>query len=630
MAASRVPLTGAPCEDDDVFRDIDGQPRRIRKFGDRRAGEVLSRNGPSPYQEWQSACQENAYHPFQSEVDFHIGSWLKLENISQAAIDRLLTPQVQPYISGVDSLSNVSVQFVKLLNLSFKSSRALNTIIDCKLPSDGLPWTRTEFSLEGTAEKCIFWHRDLLQAIRALYGEPRFASVLKYSPEQHFCDDEGENRIFDEMWTGNWWWRIQVRPPPSALPEGATVVPLIFGSDKTLLTQMSGDRYGYPIYLTIGNIPKAIRRSPTQRAMLLVGYLPTNKLEHLGLKEDDARAARQRIIHQCLSHLLEPTITPGKKGIPLVSGDGCVRMCHPLLGAWMADYPEQCLLTCTRSLRCPICNIDWRQIGNELNGDESLCEDVYRHPCALRSYNVLMKALSMTAVREPFWSKLHLAQIHTSMYPDILHQLLQGVLKHILDWLGDIVGDAELDRGFQTIPPTHGVRQFPEGLKNLQQLMGQERKAIARVLLGVIAACPKLKKAGEAGQRVIKATKAMLDFMQLASMEKHSERTVLLLRKCLLEFHANKHGFVELGARKTQERDNWICIPKFHSLVHYMWAVYEGGSLDNWTTSITERLHIDFAKLPFRHTSGKKDSTTKEMAMWVLRRERLLDFQSFV
>ncbi|KZT54817.1 hypothetical protein CALCODRAFT_438002 [Calocera cornea HHB12733] len=457
-----------------------------------------------------------------------------------------------------------------------------------------------------------------MQAIRTLYGEPRFASALKFAPEQHFCDEEGENRIFDEMWTGNWWWRIQ-----KGLPEGATVVPLILGTDKTLLTQMSGDRYGYPIYLTIGNIPKAIRRAPSQRAMLLVGYLPTNKLEHLGLNEDDARAARQRMIHQCLTHLLEPTITPGKKGIALVSGDGCVRMCYPLLGAWMADYPEQCLLTCTRSLRCPICNIDWRKMGDELNGDEALCEDIYKYPCAPRDQaTTLAIALSMTAVREPFWSKLPHAQIHTSMYPDILHQLLQGVLKHVIEWLRDIVGEAELDRGFQSAPPTHGIRHFPEGLKNLQQLMGQERKAITRVLLGVVAACPTIRSHGESGRRVIKATKAILDFLHFASMEKHSERTVLLLRKCLLEFHANKHGFVEL--------DNWFCIPKIHSLVHYPWAIYEAGSLDNWTTSITERLHIDFAKLPFRHTSGKVDSSTKEMAIWVLRRERLLDFQSFV
>ncbi|KZT56215.1 hypothetical protein CALCODRAFT_436098 [Calocera cornea HHB12733] len=237
----------------------------------------------------------------------------------------------------------------------------------------------------------------------------------------------------------------------------------------------------------------------------------------------------------------------------------------------------------------------------------------------------------MTSVREPFWSKLPLAQIHTSMYPDILHQLLQGVLKHIIDWLQDIVGAEELDRGFQSTPPTHGVRQFPEGLKSLQQLMGQERKAIARVLLGVVSASPTIRKHGERGQQVIRATRAVLDFLQLASMEKHSERTVLLLRKCLLDFHANKQGFVDLGARNTREQGrNRFCIPKLHSLVHYMWAIYEAGSLDNWTTSITERLHIDFAKLPFRHTSGKHDSTTKEMVIWVLRRERILEFQSFI
>jgi hypothetical protein len=39
---------------------------------------------------------------------------------------------------------------------------------------------------------------------------------------------------------------------------GATVIPLIISSDKTQLTTFRG-KTAYPVYMTIGNIPKNIR-----------------------------------------------------------------------------------------------------------------------------------------------------------------------------------------------------------------------------------------------------------------------------------------------------------------------------------------------------------------------------------
>ncbi|KZT50024.1 hypothetical protein CALCODRAFT_417573, partial [Calocera cornea HHB12733] len=150
------------------------------------------------------------------------------------------------------------------------------------------------------------------------------------------------------MWTGNWWWRTQAKLPP-----GATIVPLIVSTDKTLLTQQTGDRYGYPIYLSIGNLPLHVRKAPSQRGMLLLGYLPTNKLSNVDLSEENAKVARHRLVHHCLAHIFKGIISPATEGVKLHSGDGSIRNCYPILAAWMADYPEQCLLTCTRYLRCP-------------------------------------------------------------------------------------------------------------------------------------------------------------------------------------------------------------------------------------------------------------------------------------
>ena len=45
------------------------------------------------------------------------------------------------------------------------------------------------------------------------------------------------------------------------LPAGAAASPVILATDKTQLTQFLGNKSAYPIYLTLGNIPRAIRYS---------------------------------------------------------------------------------------------------------------------------------------------------------------------------------------------------------------------------------------------------------------------------------------------------------------------------------------------------------------------------------
>lgn len=42
-------------------------------------------------------------------------------------------------------------------------------------------------------------------------GNPALKNYMKYAPERVYEDDEGTNRVFDEMWTGDWWWNTQVR-----------------------------------------------------------------------------------------------------------------------------------------------------------------------------------------------------------------------------------------------------------------------------------------------------------------------------------------------------------------------------------------------------------------------------------
>lgn len=59
-------------------------------------------------------------------------------------------------------------------------------------------------------EEHELWIRDPVECIRELIGNPAFREYMSYVPEKVFADKHGRNRRYDEMWTGDWWWKTQV------------------------------------------------------------------------------------------------------------------------------------------------------------------------------------------------------------------------------------------------------------------------------------------------------------------------------------------------------------------------------------------------------------------------------------
>ncbi len=111
---------------------------------------------------------------------------------------------------------------------------------------------------------------------------------------------------------------------------------LILATDKTTLTQFSGDKKVYPVYLTIGNILKEIRRQPSSHATVLIGYLPVSKLECFREAGDSRKFAVYRLFHHCMRIILEPFIEAGKSGIEMTCADNLVRRIFSILAAgWM-------------------------------------------------------------------------------------------------------------------------------------------------------------------------------------------------------------------------------------------------------------------------------------------------------
>ncbi|KAI0345376.1 hypothetical protein BDW22DRAFT_1326032, partial [Trametopsis cervina] len=520
--------------------------------------------------------EDNPYSPFKSKFEWEMAKWAKLRGIGQTAFTDLL---------GIDGMQD-------RLDLSYRNSRELNKLID------GLPSTKPSFQREEVVvgdSAFDFYHRDILQCIRALYGDPEFAAHLVFLPERHYADPDRTVRVYDEMNTGKWWWKTQAaleRDKP-----GGTIIPVILSSDKTQLT-LFGNKSAYPIYMTIGNLPKSIRRKPSRHSQILVGYLPTTRFDHI-----ESATQRRRVIanvfHACLKRVVAPLTQAGIEGIYLASGDGIVRRCHPIFSNYVGDYPEQVLVTLTKMGECPTCPIPSSELHTgevfPPRDVEPILDALRMIEVGLEEFAAACKEVKIKAVQHPFWEDLPYVNIYRSITPDVLHQLYQGLVKHLVKWLKHIYGTVEIDARCRQMPLSSGIRLFHKGITGLQRVSGAEHADICRVLLGLIVDLR--LPGGESPVRIVKATRALLDFLYLARYPVHSTETLNALDQAWTSWHENKVGFGDINQN----------FPKAHNPGHYRLYIELFGTTDNYNTESTERLHIDLAKDAYKATNHKDE-----------------------
>lgn len=379
------------------------------------------------------------------------------------------------------------------------------------------------------------------------------------------------------------------------------------------------------MYLTIGNVPKDIRRKPSRHAQVLIGYIPSTKLEAMS-NRTARRRALVNLFHFCVRTALEPIASKGDIGIPIMSADRKWRRCHPIFAIFVGDYPEQALVTCTYNGCCPKCLVSRDELGEKQSfpkRNSSNAIDTYRLvDVDVRAFHRACRETGLKPVFHPFWMTLPFANVFLSITPDILHQLLQGVLKYIIAWVASptVFGSSEIDARCRALPPNHNTTLFTNGITTLSHVSGQEHKNMCRILLGLILDLP--LSGGQVPSRVIKAVRAALDFLYLAQYPSHTSETLRHLDDALVRFHANKEVFIDLGTR------NGFNIPKFHSLIHYQSSITLFGTTDNYNTEQTERLHIDFAKDAYRATNRKDEYF--QMTSWLERREKMQRHTAFI
>jgi hypothetical protein len=128
---------------------------------------------------------------------------------------------------------------------------------------------------------------------------------------------------------------------------GDTLVPLIFMSDGTHLSNFVGDKIEWPVYMTIANLSSKIRQTPSMHSVVMVALLPIPiKNRNIPQKRlDEQRQTNREVLNEVLRRLLQPLTfkqnrTAGSRYYNVLCADSNFRRCKPVLAAWLADYPE--------------------------------------------------------------------------------------------------------------------------------------------------------------------------------------------------------------------------------------------------------------------------------------------------
>ncbi|TFK96405.1 hypothetical protein BDV98DRAFT_586400 [Pterulicium gracile] len=413
------------------------------------------------------------------------------------------------------------------------------------------------------------WYRDSLKLLKSMLQNPAFKGHFDTVPF-----DEVGKRHFNNLFSGDWVWQKAseiLRHHPELA--GPILVPTVAGSDKKTVSVMTGNNEYYPMYLSAGNLDNKTRRAHLD-SVLPVAFLAIPKCERKADKDSRFLRFRRQLFHSSLAAILCPLRPSMTEGVILKCPDGHYQRVVFCIGPYIADYPEQVLVTCTVSTWCPKCfnhpeNLDDR--GFHLRTEEEINELLAQHdPRVVRySHGIVTDVVLVT--------------------PDLLHQSIKGAFKdYYVDWIylylkhknGELLASQimdDIDRRISVVPSFPGLRRFPKG-RRFKQWTGDDSKALMKVILPALEHWLPVE--------VIRCFSSLLEFCYLARQSVITKDDLGKMTSALEALHCDREIFL-----LPDVRDNFN-LPRQHALMHYI--------------DLSMASHIKAVKEPWRRSSRWK------------------------
>jgi hypothetical protein len=387
---------------------------------------------------------------------------------------------------------------------------------------------------------------------------------------------------------------------------------------------MTGNRMAHPLLISLANIDPKIRSKTSSHAYLLLALLPIPKIIHKTTRV--CSLVQDRLFHSSLDLVTKPLKIAASVGVMMNDPVGNLRYCFTPLASYIADTPEESLITATSSKTSPVTVATSKQFGdavrhpsrtaaNTLEDIQNACAE-----CDPNDYAAFLKVIKkyyLNGVVAPFWMDWPLAEPAHFVTPEPLHHFFKFSWDHDANWCITAVGPTEIDFRFSLLQTAVGYRAFEDGISKLKQVTGRDHRSVQRYLVGIIA--------GAVPRDFVAAIRALADFRYLAQAPKFNDDTLKAVSAALQEFHTYKDAILKAGARtgKRGPINNWE-IPKLELLQSVVTSIHAAGPVMQWTADVTEHAHVTEIKIPAR--SGNNQNYSSQISRHLDRSEKCFRF----
>ncbi|KAF7368210.1 hypothetical protein MVEN_00140700 [Mycena venus] len=425
------------------------------------------------------------------------------------------------------------------MDLPFADHKDLYATIDAIQQGD-IPWESFSVKYAGQlpetgpvhiwmTETFEVWFRSPLAVFEKQLVNPDFKDEMNWAPKRIFKNGK---RQFIDLFSGNWVW--EQADKIAADPECHGAINTEF----------------YPFYGGVGN-------SKEFRKFLAAAFpfIHCTNPPAIEAVYDEARCA-----------------------------DDHFRRAIYGLGPYIADYPEQALLTYIVQGYCP--RDSPRRCAEHTNALLAGCSTLKE----------LWDDFGIVGDIIPFTADFPRADIHELISMDLLHQIIKGTFKdHIVDWIEEYIRAtndnteadrilADIDRRIAITPPFPGLRHFPVG-RGFKQWTGNDSKGLMKVYLPAIA--------GHVPSQVVQMVAHIKEFCHLVRRSVIDKDTLLAIDATVNRFHQTREIFRVI-------RPDGFSLPRQHSMVHYRPLIQAFGAPNGLCSSITESKHIKAVKKLYR------------------------------
>ncbi|KAF8414436.1 hypothetical protein EV426DRAFT_579176 [Tirmania nivea] len=558
---------------------------------------------PFPFSKERSLAY-NYLHPFLNPRDYKLAQFFTLSKVPKTRIDDFFRDNILSTSAGDPPTSQIS----------YKSTYTFYKQIAQMVTDSAWTTGSVEYALCPKGE---FYYQDIIECIQYLLVQCIFVPHMIWEPVK--CN----------------------------IPVGSMLIPVLLASDQTHLTNYSGDKKLWPLYMSIGNIKSTIRNKPTMNAWIPIALLPVPpkrlyKIPNYSTETQELNALQ--ITHEILSHILSPLAdAKTQEGIEMVYCNENIYRCVPKLFAWLADHMENATIHGIASNHCPICVAPPNEFG-ELSERPYEIRPHPQYAVAYQNTDVQqLEADGVKNINNALWYIPH-CEPYGIVRPDMLHTLLLRILTHLMKWVLDFlehIGRLTIfDHLWSRLPPFPEFTRPNKAYRSISQWQGKEMRNLLRVLLGVFTAVlsqttditPIVSRHKSSCRKAILCVRYITDFMLMAQYQTHTLGTIQSMKDYLSDFHEYKDVFLRFHAtkatknaakqatkdlhapcpprlakrQKLQEQfrtevdelvDNLLStgahynFPKIHLISHFADQIVKYGSLPQYSTEICEASH---------------------------------------